>query len=315
LGFLGWQAMAVPLEYGIRRPLRRFFDSVYPTREAPLGTYRRIYREYQITEEKYIKKLQEMGYPDEVVKMIVLDDRIRRGKERIRGLERDKRGLLKLAGRIAREPESPEREEHLKQILELYREVRTRIREVEREMIAPIRVEPRPKFKPSLGLVVPPEMKVGVVTPEVVKFEELTSKVFDWLRPYLEKATPEQKAELVAMHMAMAREMKKVPMEKWDAVVAEWKGKIEARLRDFKLVVPPKPVPPIKPPPKPVEIPEEYRPSVEARIKKIVAGWGYTLETIYTWYWVDKEKGVFRANFTTLDAAGVRRWHWVVSVI
>lgn len=103
LGFLGWQVMAIPLEFAIRDPLRRHFNKIYGSRLLPRSVMERLYRLDLITEEELVEYYVEYGYDDESIKRMIMDQRARKYEDKIKELKKEKDKWVKLLAKAKAE--------------------------------------------------------------------------------------------------------------------------------------------------------------------------------------------------------------------
>jgi len=103
LGFLGWQVMAIPLEFAIREPLRSEFMKRYGTRTMPRTTMERLYRLDLISEKELVEYYVRYGYPDEDIKKMVIDQRIRKYRDILESLKKEREKYVDLLAKARRE--------------------------------------------------------------------------------------------------------------------------------------------------------------------------------------------------------------------
>jgi len=160
LGFLSWQATAIPLEYAIRAPLRRVFDSIYQYSEAPLGHIEDLYEDGLIDEKEFVELLADKGYDEKQRRIIVLRTRSIKFGRILRDLEKKRRELIK---QITKAVEAGEPTEEWEKALA---EVEREIKETKAKLTEPIpTVAPRKKPEaPKITTVKPEEVAVPPVT-------------------------------------------------------------------------------------------------------------------------------------------------------
>jgi len=143
LGFLGWQTMSIPLEFGIRRPLRDHFESIYRYRKVALSKIEFLFEHGMFNEDKYAELLAGMGFDEKEGSIIIMESRVRIAEKeikdlstKIRRLARDYARLIKAKIKyllkVVDELMAEKREEEAKRWVEEIDKLKAKLREVER---------------------------------------------------------------------------------------------------------------------------------------------------------------------------------------